>query len=153
MSDILDDLITRRETLALGHIKNDLDNEAIAEIARLNTRVEELERENLRILKTANMQSQWIQETEDKRRITEERIDEAWDLTYNEAANHMISTGVKQALSKFGIVACERCGGSGKTESRTGSMKEEPMLWLCKDCYRNGRSHGWLWKEVVDDVE
>jgi len=34
----------------------------------------------------------------------------------------------------FNILRCEGCGGSGKKESRSSSMKEEPMLWACPAC-------------------
>ena len=80
--------------------------------------------------------------------FTTEQIDAAWNRIQNLKLewnrNSWVSslqqaTYLVQALAFFGIVACEECGGSGKKESRSSSMREEPMLWTCPTC----DGHGW----------
>ena len=73
--------------------------------------------------------------------ITHEQIDAAalWANTQCEPIDHMIWF----ALHKLNIERCEGCNGEGKTYSRTGSMKEEPMEWPCSVCAKyTGR--GWV---------
>jgi len=73
--------------------------------------------------------------------ITDEQIDKAWDRLNGDTEETWTeyTHGVFDTLDDLNIVACEECGGSGKKESRSSSMREEPMLWTCPTC--NG--HGW----------
>ena len=54
--------------------------------------------------------------------------DQEWERSHFELLNHL------------NIFRCEGCDGKGKTYSRSGSMKEEPMEWIHLAC--NG--HGWV---------
>ena len=76
--------------------------------------------------------------------ITTDKIDKAWGrLKANTEETWTDYThGVFDTLDDLNIVACEECGGSGKKESRSSSMREEPMLWTCPTCH----GHGWVVK-------
>jgi hypothetical protein len=104
---------------------------------RMLQRIEALENSRFELLDQISA----LSGEEDFYVITEEQIDKAWEQRY-----HIDGIGDGQPLIRadlLHVVACKKCGGSGKTESRTGSMKEEPMLWSCKDCY----GHGWVWSK------
>lgn len=85
-------------------------------------------------------------------RITEDRIDAAWERATGRdysKTDQSIYGGVK-ALEAIGIVACEKCGGHGSwtyerdCQELEAVVKEEAH---CPACYRNGKSHGWIWSE------
>jgi hypothetical protein len=74
----------------------------------------------------------------DGHHFTDEQIDAAWEKAAKEYS--LGGSSYFDALEMLGVFECGGCGGAGKTFSRTGSMKEEPMEWTCSDC--NG--HGWV---------
>jgi len=71
--------------------------------------------------------------------ITRDQIDAAW-IYVEGCENPGERDWMLLAFDKLGIVRCEGCGGSGKRESRSSSMKEDPMLWTCPACH----GHGWI---------
>ena len=69
-----------------------------------------------------------------------EQISRAWENTKNGARDFVVG-----ALEELDIHRCEGCGGSGRVESRSSSMREDPMVWKCPDCAEWG-SHGFVVK-------
>ena len=105
--------------------------EAAEEIDRLNKRVEELE----------------------SRQPTEEQIDAAWELLVEKAGLFGWDSGWAQILlfvfARLGIVACEECGGSGVEEFKDNCYHTGIKVDATRDCptcHRNGKSHGWVWR-------
>ena len=101
------------------------------------TRIEELER----IMKDVSFVP-----------IQKKQIDEMWEYL-SEIGSRGVAEGYEQALFDLGFSRCEECGGSGKKESRSSSMREEPMLWTCPFCAKY-TGHGWVienTKGVRDD--
>ena len=95
------------------------------------TRIEELER----IMKDVSFVP-----------IQKKQIDEMWEYL-SEIGSRGVAEGYEQALFDLGFSRCEECGGSGKKESRSSSMREEPMLWTCPTCH----GHRWRITEVSDE--
>ena len=70
--------------------------------------------------------------------LTQDQIDAAWEHTDNEPprSNEALAT-----LAELGIVACEKCGGSGRGETEhAGALGE--FEWVCDSCH----GHGWVVK-------
>ena len=107
---------------------------ALADVKRLAKRIEELEQFQQSLHPTElrdYMRTYYI--------ITDEQIDAAVKIARSIEEHYSNESGW-ETLKPLGIFRCEGCDGAGKTYSRSSSMKEEPMEWVCPDC--NG--HGWV---------
>jgi hypothetical protein len=102
-----------------------------------DTRIAELEKEN------AWKASKYLL-CGDYYPITEGQIDAAWKVVLVPANAY----AVRQALSHLNIIPCSECGGQGRLdqEPQTGGCYPDQNP-PCPACYRNGKSHGWVWKE------
>jgi hypothetical protein len=78
---------------------------------------------------------------------TEKQIDHAWSFRETDP-----NGCIDAALSCFNILPCEECGGTCHVtgyELVPGQVLQ--CVIDCPTCRRNGKSHGWVWKEVSDE--
>ena len=116
-------------------VKNKDYDAVCDESDRLRERIEELEQHNRTLQSVVSPQTvrSWHV-------TTHEQIAAAVVIAEANRYRNRKSDGAGwNTINELNIFRCEGCGGSGKTHSRTGSMKEEPMEWICPDC--NGKGY------------
>ena len=137
-------------------IRFGLPNEAADEIERLGDLVEHKENASVRGFEIENELRARVENLEEKAefwelkaigagmgpRITPEMIDSAVEINNRHAGLQAGMLGWR-LLMALNIFRCGKCDDEGKTYSRSGSMKEEPMEWTCPDCARF-TGHGWV---------
>jgi hypothetical protein len=77
--------------------------------------------------------------------ITEEQIDHAWSFRETDP-----NGCIDAALSCFDILPCDGCADSLAGPGTVFKMDVGHIGGHvpCPTCHRNGKSHGWMWKEV-----